>query len=273
MDRPQTPGETSTLSANGKGNADTGGSDANTSRKQGTAAAELKSRRFNRTTVRFRTTCRLIGFVTLFLCTFSLGWFSGSKTYRVLNSLSELPQDIMLSRVVDQIISIESGGDPNKKNSLSSATGLAQFLDQTWLELIAVHRRDLLQQYSQTQILEMRRDPDLARDITARSVQQNALSLQRRNLPVTAGTLYLAHFAGPAGAIAILSSSDNENAASIMASADMSGRITPKKLVTANPFLSEFTVADLKHWADRKMGSPVTKTSFIQRLAGRLMSI
>ncbi len=265
MDSRQTCDETSTRRGNGKRKADKCGPDANTSQKQATSASEFKSPGFNRTTVRFRTTCRVIGLVTLFLCIFSLGWFSGSKTYRILNPLSELPQDIVLSRVVEQIISIESGGDPNKKNSLSSATGLAQFLDQTWLELIAVHRPDLLQQRSQTQILEMRRDPDLVRDITARSVQQNAQNLHRRNLPVTAGTLYLAHFAGTAGAIAVLSSPDNENAAAILANADMSGHTTPKKLVTANPFLSEFTVADLKHWADRKMESPLTKMSFVQR--------
>jgi hypothetical protein len=269
MDGRQQCGGTSTQaaqSANANANADNRGPDANTSPKQATPASEFKSRRFNTTAARFRTTCKLIAFVTLFLGIFSLGWLSGSKTYRILNRGSELAQDLDLSRVVEQIISIESGGDPNKKNRSSSATGLAQFLDQTWLDLIAVHRPDLLQQRSQTEILEMRRDPDLVRDITARLIQQNAKILRSRSLPVTPGTLYLAHFAGTAGAIAILSGPENENAASIMANADMSGRTTPKKLVTANPFLSDFTAADLKHWADRKMESSyVTKTSFIQR--------
>ena len=72
-------------------------------------------------------------------------------------------------------------------------------------------------------------------------------------LPVTAGTLYLAHFAGPAGAVALLTVSDDVDAASVMAKADASGRSTREKLVKANPFLETFTVGELKLWADRKM--------------------
>ena len=80
-------------------------------------------------------------------------------------------------------------------------------------------------------------------------------------LPVTPGTLYLAHFAGATGAIALLTSPEDEHAASMMASADSSGHITAKKIVTANPFLAEFTVADLKHWADRKMKGSLAATN------------
>jgi hypothetical protein len=75
----------------------------------------------------------------------------------------------------------------------------------------------------------------------------------KRGLPVTPGTLYLAHFAGAAGAIAILSALEEADAASIMAGADATGRTKREKLVKANPFLERFTVADLKSWADRKM--------------------
>ena len=46
------------------------------------------------------------------------------------------------------------------------------------------------------------------------------------------------------------------DAASLMASADATGRMTREKIVGANPFLGDFTVADLKSWADRKMHGP-----------------
>lgn len=36
--------------------------------------------------------------------------------------------------LVERIIAIESNGDPNAKNKMSSATGAGQFLDDTWLE-------------------------------------------------------------------------------------------------------------------------------------------
>jgi hypothetical protein len=41
-----------------------------------------------------------------------------------------------------------------------------------------------------------------------------------------------------------------------MASADPTGRTKREKIVKANPFLGRFTIADLKSWADRRMGVP-----------------
>ena len=116
-----------------------------------------------------------------------------------------------------------------------------------------MHRPDLIGGRSEKDILELRRDPELAREITTQFVEQNAMILRKRGLPVTPGTLYLAHFAGPAGAVAILSVPENADAASLIASADATGRMTRDKIVGANPFLRDFTVADLKSWADRKM--------------------
>lgn len=120
--------------------------------------------------------------------------------------------------------------------------------------MIRVHRPDLVEGRSEKEILNLRRDPELAREITTRFVEQNAAMLRKRGLSVTPGTLYLAYFAGAAGAVAILSVSEDADAASLMASADATGRMTREKIVGANPFLADFTVADLKSWADRKMG-------------------
>ena len=80
--------------------------------------------------------------------------------------------------------------------------------------------------------------------------------LRKKGLPVTPGTLYLAHFAGRAGAVAILSAPGDADAASAMASADATGRTKREKIVKANPFLERFTVADLRSWADRKVRVP-----------------
>ena len=80
--------------------------------------------------------------------------------------------------------------------------------------------------------------------------------LIKRGLPVTPGTLYLAHFAGGAGAVAILSAMENADAAFVMANADATGRTNREKIIKANPFLERFTVADLRNWAPRKMQVP-----------------
>ncbi|RZM94436.1 hypothetical protein CWO91_39420 [Bradyrhizobium genosp. SA-3] len=155
--------------------------------------------------------------------------------------------------LVERIVVAESNGDPNQKNKRSSATGAAQFLDDTWLEVVRRHRRDLIKGRSDKEVLDLRRDPELAREIATRLVEEYTAMLNKRGLPITPGSLYLAHFAGPAGAIALLSGAENADAASLMAAADTTGRTTREKLVNANPFLKLLTVADIKRWADRKM--------------------
>src|SRR6266566_7615570 len=192
-----------------------------------------------------------VEFLTLaIIATLALAWVGG--THLVTNGLPSFGNGAVKA-IVERIIVVESGGDSNARNKRSSATGAGQFLDETWLEMIRTFRPDLVGGRSEKEILELRRDPELTRAIMMRLVEQNAAMLQKRGLPVTPGTLYLAHFAGPAGALAILSVSENADAASLMASADVTGRTTREKLVTANPFLKELTVGDLKNWANRKM--------------------
>jgi hypothetical protein len=194
--------------------------------------------------------------IVISLTAFSLGWLGGSASHWTPDSQRDEPAPTTIDAVVERIIDVESGGHPNAKNERSSATGLGQFLDETWLAMIYAHRPDLAKGRSQDEILELRRDPKIAREITARFTQRNAEMLMKRGLPVTPGTLYLAHFAGAAGAAAILSAMEDADAARVMATADARGRTNREKIIKANPFLQRFTVADLRNWADRKMRAP-----------------
>lgn len=74
--------------------------------------------------------------------------------------------------LVARIIIAESNGDPNAKNKRSSATGAAQFLDDTWLEAVRRHRRDLIQGRSDKGVLDLRGNAELTRDIAARLVEE-----------------------------------------------------------------------------------------------------
>jgi hypothetical protein len=207
-------------------------------------------------TCRSRILRRLI-IICVSLTAFGFGWLGGYDAYWPPDSQRESPiAGPVIDTVVERIIGAESGGDPNAKNKRSSATGLGQFLDETWLDMIRVHRPDLAKGRSQAEILELRRDAKVAREITARFTERNAEMLRKRGLPVTPGTLYLAHFAGGAGAVAILSAMENADAALVMATADATGRTKREKIIKANPFLERFTVADLRNWADRKMQVP-----------------
>src|ERR1700733_6724647 len=123
-------------------------------------------------------------------------------------------------------------------------------------DLIGMYRSDLMRAYNEKELLELRKETELAREMTRRFAERNATMLRRRGLPVTAETIYLAHFAGGAGAVAILSAPENTDAAVVMAAADSKGRTKRDQNVKANPFLEHFTVADLKSWAHDKMYSP-----------------
>ena len=183
-------------------------------------------------------------------------WLAELNVYSFLHKTERPTDRIVFDAIVKRIIEVESAGDANAKNKRTSATGLGQFLDETWLDLIRAHRPDLIRERSTDEILELRRDATLNREITVRFVEQNAAMLKRRGLPVTPGTIYLAHFAGGAGAVAILSAPQNADAALVMASADITGRTKRENIVKANRFLERFTAADLKSWADRKMRGP-----------------
>lgn len=144
--------------------------------------------------------------------------------------------------LVDKIIGIESGGNPNARNSRSSAAGAGQFIDSTWLSMLAKHRPDL--QGSKEQLLAMKMNPQLSKEMTERYASENGSILAKSGLPVTAGSTYLAHFAGPQGAVSLLSANPNTPAAAIMG----------EKAVQANPFLRGKTAGDVVSWAEKLMG-------------------
>lgn len=148
--------------------------------------------------------------------------------------------------LTDQIIGVESGGDPAAKNPRSSAGGLGQFIDSTWLATIQKHRPDLAEGKTKEELLALKSDPALSREMTAAYASENGKILADAGLSVTPGTTYLAHFAGPQGAVKVLQSDPSAPVAAVLGDA----------AVKANPFLQGMTAADLRAWADRKMGAP-----------------
>ena len=148
-----------------------------------------------------------------------------------------------VTALVDQIIRVESAGNANAKNPLSTATGLGQFIESTWLRMMRDYRPDLHSTMSRADLLDLRRDPTLSREMVTNLARENERFLSSRGHSITPGRLYLAHFLGPGGANTVLSSQDGATILAVMGSG----------VVNANPFLRNYTVADLKDWADRKM--------------------
>ena len=144
--------------------------------------------------------------------------------------------------LVDSIIGAESGGNADARNPNSSAGGLGQFIDATWLAMLAKHRPDI--QGSRDELLALKNDPTLSRAMTEAYAADNGKILTGAGFEASPGNTYLAHFAGPQGAVKVLSADPNAPVSAILGEA----------AVKANPFLQGMTAADLQAWAARKMG-------------------
>jgi hypothetical protein len=81
--------------------------------------------------------------IGVFVTAFGFGWLGGYDVCWPPDSQREEAAGPTIDAVVARIIGVESHGDPNAKNKRSSATGLGQFLDETWLDMIRAHRPDL----------------------------------------------------------------------------------------------------------------------------------
>lgn len=146
--------------------------------------------------------------------------------------------------IVSKIIGVESGGNPNAKNPNSSATGLGQFIASTWMQTVKEHRPDLLEGRTTKEVLDLRKNGDLSREMTGYLVEDNAKFLRNQGVVPTNGDLYLAHFLGPRGASQIMKADPGASVASVVG----------QDVVSANSFLKGMNAADVRAWAEKKMG-------------------
>ncbi len=138
------------------------------------------------------------------------------------------------------------------KNSKSSATGAGQFIDSTWLDVLKRNRPDVAEGRSDGELLALRGDVKLGREMTDAYRRENASFLQKRGIEPTAGNQYLAHFLGPAGAAAVIGASPNEPAVDALARAV--GEKKAQAMVDANPTILNSLSGNVRAWADGKMG-------------------
>lgn len=115
---------------------------------------------------------------------------------------------------------VESSLNPDAKAATSSATGLYQFVEQSWLGTVVKHggkhglgaeaaaisrgsdgRYRVADPDARAAILALRRNPEASAAMAAEFASDNRVSLERRlGHTVESVDLYLAHFLGAAGA-------------------------------------------------------------------------
>ncbi|MCP4108321.1 MAG: lytic transglycosylase domain-containing protein [Desulfobacteraceae bacterium] len=148
---------------------------------------------------------------------------------------------------IAKLIGNESSGVADAKNPNSSATGLGQFTKGTWTEFMKERHSDTKGDWQ-----KLRNDPDLSKQAIVWYAQKNAKKLSDAGLPVNDATVYLSHFAGPAGAKNLLKANTNETAESVLG----------KEVIKANPFLKDMTAGEVVDWASRKMTGANSDLSF-----------
>lgn len=157
-------------------------------------------------------------------------------------------------QVVDRIVGVESGGKATAKNSRSSALGPGQFIDATWLSLIKETKPELAAGRSDAELLDLRTDPKLSRQMVDAYAQKNAAYLQSQGIQATPGNIYLAHFLGPDSAAKVLKADPDVPVAELVG----------REAVRANPsILGGKTAGTVAAWAADKMGGAEMKNGAV----------
>jgi hypothetical protein len=165
--------------------------------------------------------------------------------------------------LADKIIQVESGGRNIANQSgaggkaTSSAFGIAQFTKGTFEGLAGKAGKEN-PLYGKTWD-DYKSDTDLQREALNQLMDTNRQYLEKQKVSTSDAAIYLAHFLGPNGAVKVLSQPDSTPLASVISPSQME----------ANPMLQKMsTVADIKSWADKKMGGG----GFASAAAGAILS-
>lgn len=171
-------------------------------------------------------------------------------------------QEQTLGKLADRIIGAESSGNANAKNPNSTATGLGQFIASTWLRLVKQYMPNIAAGRSNDEILELRKDAQLSRQMVIKYAEENA---ERLRVPMEVlgkqidnAALYLAHFLGPGGALKVLSAKPGTPVENVLDP----GAINANKRV-----LQGKTTDQVIAWAQKRMGISEQEVKIQQHLA------
>lgn len=163
-----------------------------------------------------------------------------------------------VEQLVNRIIQVESAGRADARNPLSTATGLGQFIDSTWLRMMRTYRPDLTARLSRAELLALRTDPEISRAMVLNLAREGESYLRARGHEITAGRLYLAHFLGMDGAHTALSAHPGTDLLALFGAG----------VVNANPFLRGRDAGYVVDWAEAKMRGASGRIAVIREPAG-----
>lgn len=180
------------------------------------------------------------------------GWDKTSQTVRdaIVGASSRLGVD---ATTMAQFARIESNFNPSAKATTSSATGLYQHINSTWMGLVKQGKIPGIPATTATsQALALRTDPNYSALGGAALLLDN----QNRINSDQPGDLYLAHFLGPNAAKKVINADNVGRGDSLLESDEVLGQSSADRIYKANPFLINRnirTASGLRSWAATKM--------------------
>lgn len=149
-----------------------------------------------------------------------------------------------MQRYMGRSRSAESSGNDAAAAATSSAYGRYQFLKDTWL---TTYRQTFGNTgESADAILRKRADGAVQDRVMQTFTQNNVNGLRRAGVPVTDGTVYLAHFLGLGDAIKVLRAAPD---------AALGGVVRPASVAANRAVFDKLgSTSELIAWAERKMG-------------------
>lgn len=177
-------------------------------------------------------------------------WFTKLPVEDRANLVTEMNGKKPGGSLVDRIEGVESNGNPAAQASTSSALGSGQFTKGTWLRVLKDARPDIASGKTDDELLALRTDRALSREMIGAYAKENATFLTQRGLPATDQNLYLAHFLGAGDAAKVLASDPNSSVVGLINERSIAAN---QKIFEKNP-----TAGTIIAWAGRKMGQPPT---------------
>lgn len=167
---------------------------------------------------------------------------------------------------------LESGFNPNARARTSSATGLYQFIDSTWLGVVAQHgaahglgwaaaaiergsdgRYRVADPAMRRAIMDLRRQPEAAAAMAGEFAADNARHLETRlGRAAEPVDLYLAHFLGAGGAARFLARHDSEPGAAAAPEFARQARANPSIFYDRSGAPRSF--AEIRSLFERRLG-------------------
>src|SRR6185437_7885714 len=162
---------------------------------------------------------------------------------------------------------------PGQTTPPSSAVGDGQFTNDTWLGLVKKYRPDLVNGQSDQQILALRSDPNLSRQMIAAYAQDNTPKLASAGITPNAATLAMAHRYGPQGATAVLTAQPDAKLETVLSPHAIAANPTWKGQTAGdvtNNFMNRYGVLPV---SDQQQAAPTAPTAPAAPTSAPLLNI